>query len=170
MNNQVLVWDLETIPDLQCVSRVHGLEQDDAEGARAAIGEKMPKLPFCEIVCVGALRAERTDTGYQVRSLGAPHAGERSETELIQAFAAKIHELRPQLVTYNGSSFDLPVLRYRAMINRVTAPGLECRRYWYRYSEDCLDLCDALACFSPGAKVSLHHLCRALGLPGKPDA
>ena len=31
------------------------------------------------------------------------------------------------------------------MINRVSAPGLECRRYWYRYSDDCLDLCDALA-------------------------
>src|SRR5947209_20635049 len=60
MNNQVLVWDLETVPDLQCVSRVHGLEEDDAEGARAAIGEKMPRLPFCQIVCVGALRVERT--------------------------------------------------------------------------------------------------------------
>ena len=68
-------------------------------------------------------------------------------------------------MTYNGSSFDLPVLRYRAMINRVAAPGLECRRYWSRFSDDCLDLCDALACFSPGAKVSLDHLCRALDIP-----
>jgi predicted PolB exonuclease-like 3'-5' exonuclease len=88
---------------------------------------------------------------------------------LIQTFAAKIQELRPQLVTFNGSSFDLPVLRYRAMINRVSAPGLECRRYWYRYSEDSLDLCDALACFNSGAKVGLNHLCRALGFQGKPN-
>lgn len=168
MNSQVLVWDLETIPDLSCVSRVHNLSPEDETAAREVLGDKFPKLPFCKIVCVGALRAERTEFGYQVRSLGAPHSGERSEPELIQTFAEKIHELQPKLVTYNGGSFDLPVLRYRAMINRITAPGLECRRYWYRYSDDCLDLCDALACYTPGAKVSLDHLSRALGFPGKP--
>jgi len=62
-----------------------------------------------------------------------------------------------------------PVLRYRAMINRASAPGLEYRRYWNRYTDDCLDLCDALACYSPGGKVSLDMVCRALGVPGKPD-
>src|SRR5829696_4099862 len=74
-----------------------------------------------------------------VLSLGAPHIGERSEAEMIQAFVDRIAEFRSQMVTFNGSSFDLPVLRYRAMISRVSAPGLECRRYWYRYSDDCLD-------------------------------
>jgi len=115
MNSQVLVWDLETIPDLSCVSRVHNLSPEDETAAREVLGDKFPKLPFCKIVCVGALRAERTEFGYQVRSLGAPHSGERSEPELIQTFAEKIHELQPKLVTYNGGSFDLPVLRYRAM-------------------------------------------------------
>jgi predicted PolB exonuclease-like 3'-5' exonuclease len=81
----------------------------------------------------------------------------------------RIEAFKPQMVTFNGSSFDLPVLRYRAMINRVSAPGLECRRYWYRYSNDCLDLCDALASYSPVGKISLHELCRALGFAGKPD-
>jgi 3'-5' exonuclease len=106
---------------------------------------------------------------WTVLSLGAPHVGERTEAEIIDSFVGRIAEYRPQMVTFNGASFDLPVLRYRAMINRVSAPGLESRRYWYRYSEDCLDLCDALACFSPGGKVSLNDLCRALALPGKPD-
>jgi len=32
-------------------------------------------------------------------------------------------------VTFNGHSFDLPVLRYRAMINKVPAPGLSARPY-----------------------------------------
>jgi predicted PolB exonuclease-like 3'-5' exonuclease len=73
------------------------------------------------------------------------------------------------LVTFNGSSFDLPVLRYRAMINRVSAPGLAARNYFNRYTDDALDLCDALSSFAPRAKVSLHELCRVLGLPGKPD-
>jgi 3'-5' exonuclease len=102
-------------------------------------------------------------------SLGAPHVGERTEAEIIESFVGRIADYRPQMVTFNGSSFDLPVLRYRAMINRVSAPGLECRRYWYRYSDDCLDLYDALASFGAGGKVSLNDLCRALGFPGKPE-
>jgi predicted PolB exonuclease-like 3'-5' exonuclease len=31
------------------------------------------------------------------------------------------------LVTFNGNSFDLPLLRYRAMVNRVPAIGLQVR-------------------------------------------
>src|SRR3954468_4099911 len=55
------------------------------------------------------------------------------------------------------------------MINRVAAPGLSVRPYYHRYTEDALDLCDALASFGPNGKVSLNDLCRALGFPGKPD-
>ena len=169
MNEHVLVWDVETVPDLPCVARVHGLDHDDHAACREALGDKFPKLPFHQIACIGALIAERREGVWTVLSLGAPHMGERTEAEIINSFVSRIAEYRPQMVTFNGASFDLPVLRYRAMINRVSAPGLECRRYFYRYSEDCLDLCDALACFSPGGKISLNDLCRALGFAGKPD-
>jgi len=37
------------------------------------------------------------------------------------------------------------------------------------YTEDAIDLCDALASFSSQAKATLHELCRVMGLPGKPD-
>jgi predicted PolB exonuclease-like 3'-5' exonuclease len=167
--SNVLVWDLETIPDLPCVARVHGCDEADEAAARTALGDTFPKLPFHRVACIGALNAERVEGVWQVRSLGAPHMGERSEAELLRTFVARIEKFRPQMVTFNGSSFDLPVLRYRAMINRVSAPGLECRRYFHRYGDDCLDLCDALACYSPGAKVSLNDLCRALGFRGKPQ-
>lgn len=166
--DHVLVWDLETVPDLPCVARVHGLDEDDRTACREALGDKFPKLPFHRIACIGALIAERRDRVWHVLSLGAPHTGERTEADVIASFVGRIAEDRPQMVTFNGSGFDLPVLRYRAMINRVSAPGLECRRYWYRYSDDCLDLCDALACYSAGGKVSLNDLCRALRFPGKP--
>jgi predicted PolB exonuclease-like 3'-5' exonuclease len=55
------------------------------------------------------------------------------------------------------------------MINRVSAPGLELRPYFNRYSNDALDLCDALASFEQRAKASPNDLCRCLGFPGKPD-
>lgn len=44
------------------------------------------------------------------------------------------------------------------------------RNYFARYTEDALDLCDALASFNSQGRVTLHELCRALGLPGKPEA
>jgi 3'-5' exonuclease len=44
--------------------------------------------------------------------IGAPHVRERTEKELITAFCDKIAALSPQLVTFNGHSFDLLVLRY----------------------------------------------------------
>ena len=47
-------------------------------------------------------------------AVGAPHVGERTEKELIAAFCEKIAELSPQLVTFNGNSFDLPVLLGRS--------------------------------------------------------
>jgi predicted PolB exonuclease-like 3'-5' exonuclease len=49
-----------------------------------------------------------------------------------------------RVFTFNGHSFDLPVLRYRAMVNRVSAGGLQVRQYFHRYTEDALDLCDVL--------------------------
>jgi 3'-5' exonuclease len=76
--------------------------------------------------------------------------------------------LNPQLVTFNGNSFDLPVLRYRAMVHGVSAPGLSARPYFNRYTEDAIDLCDVLSSFSFHGKVTLHELSRVMGLPGKP--
>jgi Predicted 3'-5' exonuclease related to the exonuclease domain of PolB len=50
------------------------------------------------------------------------------------AFVDKIAQLKPQLVTFNGSSFDLPVVRYRAMVHKVPAAGLSVRPYFHRYT------------------------------------
>src|SRR5215211_3257762 len=167
--DHVLVWDLETIPDLAAAARAYGLKETDEVGARETLGEKFPKHIFHKIVCIGALIARRVNGLWQVRSLGAPHVQGRSEADLILSFADYIAEHRPQLITFNGSSFDLPVLRYRAMINFVSAPGLSSRSYFHRYTEDAVDGCDCLASFNSSGRATLHELCRALGLPGKLD-
>jgi hypothetical protein len=169
MSNHVIVWDLETIPDLKGFAAANGYGGKTDDEIRAALGDKFPKHIYHSIVCIGALVAHRDDGSWQVDAIGAPHVGERSEKELITAFVDRIAELRPQLVTFNGSSFDLPVLRYRAMTHCVSALGLAARPYFNRYTDDATDLCDVLSSFSAPAKATLHELARVMGLPGKPD-
>ena len=164
----VIVWDLETVPDLRGFAAAYGLDGKSEGEVRAEVGDKFPKLIYHSIVCIGALVAHRDDDRWMVDAVGAPHCGERSEKELISSFVDRIEELKPQLVTFNGNSFDLPVLRYRAMVHGIAAPGLSSRGYFNRYTDDALDLCDVLSSFSPQGKATLHELCRVMGLPGKP--
>jgi predicted PolB exonuclease-like 3'-5' exonuclease len=167
----VIVWDLETVPDLRGFAAANELVgKSDAE-IRAAMGEKFPKHIYHSIFCIGALVAHQEQGRWYVDVVGAPHVGEeRTEKALITAFVDKIAELNPQLVTFNGNSFDLPVLRYRAMVNQVSAHGLAARPYFNRYTEDALDLCDALSSFSIQGKASLNEISRVMGLPGKPPS
>jgi 3'-5' exonuclease len=170
MGANVIVWDIETVPDLKGFAVANDCDGKSDDEVRAVMGDKFPKHIYHSIVCIGALVAHQEDGGHwDVDALGAPHVGERSEKTLISSFVGRIAELTPQLVTFNGSSFDLPVLRYRAMVHGVAAPGLSLRPYFNRYTEDAVDLCDVLSSFSPQGKVMLHELCRVMGLPGKPD-
>lgn len=168
MTSNILVWDLETVLDLEGYARANNLTNGSPDEIRTAMGDDFPKLIYHSIVCIGALVASRTANGYEVQVVGAPHIGQRTEKELIESFVNKIGQLSPQLVTYNGGSFDLPVLRYRAMVHEVHAPGMHNRAYFHRYTDDNVDLCDVLSSFSYGGKVKLDELSRIMGLPGKP--
>jgi predicted PolB exonuclease-like 3'-5' exonuclease len=169
MVDTVIVWDLETVPDVEAAGRMLKISEQTEQQIREAMGKDFPKHPLHKIVCIGALIAERTNGVWEIGILGAPHIGERSEASIIEGFVNTIAKLRPQLASFNGNSFDLPVLRYRAMLNQIPAPGLFIRNYFYRYSEDALDLCDALSPFDGRSNVKLEELCCILKLGSKLD-
>jgi 3'-5' exonuclease len=162
-----MVWDLETVPDLDGFAKANNLVGKTPTEIRSVIGDDFPKLIYHSIICIGALVATKTANGYEIQAVGAPHGGQRTEKELIESFVNKIGQLSPQLVSFNGCAFDLPVLRYRAMIHEVFAPGMHNRAYYHRYTDDNVDLCDVLSSFSYGAKVKLDELSRIMGLPGR---
>ena len=133
MKPSVIVWDLETVPDLGGFAAANDLVGKSDVEVREAIGDKFPKHIYHSIVCIGALIAHWESDHWAVDAVGASYVGERTEKQLITAFCDKIAELSPRLVTFNGHSFDLPVLRYRAMVHGVSAPGLSTRPYFHRY-------------------------------------
>jgi predicted PolB exonuclease-like 3'-5' exonuclease len=169
----VLVFDIETIPDIAGLRTLHELpatlpDVEVAEFAfqrqRAKNGSDFLPLHLQRIVVISC--ALRSDDGFRIWSLAEPKSG---EGEIIQRFFDGVEKLTPQIVSWNGGGFDLPVLHYRGLIHRVAAP-----RYWdmgegdYRDSRDFkwnnyisryhtrhLDLMDLLAMYQPrGARRS----------------
>ena len=123
-----LVFDIETIPDVELGRRLHGLSGlDDAAVAKAMYtlrrqesGEEFLPLLQHRVAAIScALR--RGDT-LKVWSLGEPHS---PEAELIERFFDGIERFTPDLISWNGGGFDLPVLHYRAL-----KAGIRAERYW----------------------------------------
>lgn len=59
METNVIVWDLETVPDLRGFSAASGLDGKSDDEVRTELGDKFPKLIYHSIVCIGALVAHR---------------------------------------------------------------------------------------------------------------
>ena len=89
VEQSVIVWDLETVPDLAAAARMLDMVEEPEADVRCALGSGFPKHPLHKIVCIGGLIASRQTEGWRIDALGAPHIGERTEGELISAFVEK---------------------------------------------------------------------------------
>jgi predicted PolB exonuclease-like 3'-5' exonuclease len=98
-----LPWHVGHIRGRHGFARANGLDDKPDDAIREATGDKFPKHVYHSIVCIGALIATDQESHWSVEALGAPHVGDRTERELIASFVNKIDELKPQLVTFNGS-------------------------------------------------------------------
>ncbi len=59
MSDHVIVWDLETVPDIAGYAAANGLTGKSDEEIREAIGNKFQKHIYHSIVCIGALVAHK---------------------------------------------------------------------------------------------------------------
>lgn len=173
-------FDIETVPDVDFGRQMWDLgDLSDADVASAMFFKQLQKsgsefLPLHQHRVVAISVALRTGDTFRVWSLGEEDAG---EAEIVRRFFDGIERYTPDLVSWNGAGFDLPVLHYRAMRHGVQAP-----RYWEtgdanrefrfnnylsRYHWRHLDLMDVLAGFQPRARASLDQAAVLLGYPGK---
>ena len=147
-----LVLDIETIPDPELPRLEDGSP------------EKVPAPPFNQIVTLGCLLLE----DYLPKKIGV--VGERkSEREILQDFAGWLDTKRPNVVTWNGRGFDMPVITSRALKHGVSMPWWFSDRHTrYRYSpEGHLDVMDFLADFGAAKSARLDVYAKLVGLPGK---
>ena len=175
-----MAFDIETIPDTDLGAKLFGLSGIETdEVAKAMAFHQTQKtgsdfLPLFQHRIVAIAVAWRSSEGFKVWSLGDEGS---SEQELIQRFYDGIDRYSPDLVSWNGGGFDLPVLHSRALLH-----GVQAARYWetgdddrsFRYNNYLsrfhwrhIDLMDVLAGFQPRAKARLDDIATMLGLPGK---
>ncbi len=176
----VLVFDIETVPDVEFGRRLYGLgELSDEEVGKALQAQARQQsgsdfLPHEQQRIVAISCAFRARDSFRVWSLGDEDSSER---ELVERFFDGIDKFTPELVSWNGGGFDLPVLHYRALKHGVAAP-----RYWETGDEDNsfrynnylarfhwrhIDLMDVLSGYQARARASLSDIAVLLGFPGK---
>ncbi len=177
----VLVFDIETVPDIEGLRRLYDLgpelgAADIAEMAfqrrRQTTGNDFLPLHLHRVVAIACALRDRES--FRVWSLGGLN---EPEAELIRRFFDGIEKYTPQIVSWNGGGFDLPVLHYRGLVHGIRAP-----RYWElgeddrdfkwnnyvnRYHTRHLDLMDILSLYQGRAAVPLDELARLMGFPGK---
>ncbi len=173
-------FDIETIPDVEFGRRMWQLgDLSDEDVGRAMFFRQLQAtgsdfLPLHQHRVVAISVALRSGDTFRVWSLGNRDS---DEAELVGRFFDGIERYSPQLVSWNGSGFDLPVLHYRAM-----KLGIQATRYWEtgdddrefrfnnylsRYHWRHVDLMDVLTGFQPRGGASLEQMATLLGFPGK---
>jgi predicted PolB exonuclease-like 3'-5' exonuclease len=162
MPRSYLVLDIETVPD---GALYVAPEVAPGPGKDGLVAERpFPPLFAHRPVVLGCMWL---DESYRLKRLGV--IGEnKDERGMLEDFSDFVEKYRPELVTYNGRSFDLPVLALRALRHGVTMAWYYSGRVRHRFSEDGhLDLCDMLSDHGAARSVSLDAMARLIGLPGK---
>ena len=173
-------FDIETIPDVDFGRQVYGLDGlDDEDVAKAMLFKRQQAvghdfLPLHQQRVVAISVALRSGDDFRVWTLGDEDA---DEAEIVRRFFDGIDRYTPDLVSWNGGGFDLPVLHYRALKHGIQAPrywevgesdrDFKWNNYLSRYHWRHTDLMDVLANFNFRANAKLDEISTMLGFPGK---
>lgn len=151
-----LVLDIETIPDLEVYTP-----------PEVPIGEERPfALPYAHRPVVIGLAW--LDGEFALKRLGVV-GHDDDEASMLADFSQFVESNRPDLITWNGRNFDLPVIALRCLRHGIGLRWFyQGRGYRYRYSsKGHLDLCDVFSEHGAARHLKLNAVARLIGLPGK---
>ena len=178
-SNNFLVFDIETIPDIEGWRKLHNLPpemsaQDVYEHAVKIRTEENKSNPeffphfLQKIVCFSYVF--RAANKFALGSLASPEFDEKT---ILQRFFKGV-DTKPILISWNGSGFDLPVINLRSMIYGVssqnfwnTKDDFKWNNYFSRYHFRHTDIMDVLALYGGRANAPLDDLSKLCGFPGK---
>lgn len=186
----LFVFDIETIPDVNAAKNLLQLPNPKDEELRQGLIDYHLKItdgknsflrqPFHQVVCISFVEAEilRQADGSEFYRLVDIRSGgdlESAEADLVRGFFRHLQKKICRLVSFNGRTFDLPVLKYRAMKHEIESSWLykagdKWNNYNSRYSfEWHCDLVEAFSDFGASSKIKMDELCSVFDLPGKLD-
>ena len=174
----ILVFDIETVPDAAGLRKLWDLGPTVSDAAvvelasqrrRQATGNDFLPAHTHRVVAISC--ALRSDEGVRVWSLGS---SADSEADIVKRFFDGIEKYTPQLVSWNGSGFDLPVLHYRALIHGIAGccywdlgdndREFKFNNYLSRFHTRHTDLMDVLAGYQNRAWAPLDEMAQLCGL------
>lgn len=182
-------FDIETVP---CLETARRLLKIDATVADAEVFEKLKtyhleitngqneffRQPFHKIVCVSFLVGSITigrdgKERYSIKQLKTGGRNGESESEIISSIFNYLSKSPARLISFNGRTFDLPVLQYRAMKHGLSAEWIYkdgLYNYNHRFSVDKhFDLLDAISNFGASARVRMSEFASLTKVPCKVD-
>lgn len=179
MNLPVLVFDIETIPDTNAGAQLYGLNLSPEDTLlamnnlrRQECDSDFPRLPLHEIACISCLWVDKDQ--FRLFSLCQK---DQTEAQILSRFLNGFDKNPHCIVSWNGHSFDLPVLTLRALYHGLSAKTLfdqgefDAKRkhnnYANRYHACHIDLMDSMAWFNPRNFQKLDDVAVFLGFPGK---
>ena len=179
----ICIFDCETIPDASLVREGFSLEGDDLSVSLEAFKQQEAKsgssflpLPYHQVVAISAVICDDFGRFKKVSSIEG-----KDEKEMLSSFLGFIDKHNPKLISFNGRSFDIPMLMIRAMKYNLSCPAYfevenkmfnknKWDNYRYRFSDKFhVDLMDHISEFGAARGLNLNTLCMMMGMPGKFD-
>lgn len=185
MLKKLFVFDIETIPDTEAVFNLTGSTETDTLKLRKELedyhinisGNSFPRQMFHKPVSISILLADIIKQDgfeyYKINKIGTISAIDNTEQEMVEKFFDYLCKHLPRIVSYNGRTFDLPVMKYRAMkynlsLQQLFKVGDKWNNYQYKgaFNWHC-DLLDALSDCGASCRCKMNEVCSILSIPGK---
>lgn len=184
---KVFTFDIETIPNLEAGKNLLNLSSESDEVINdklidyhvniSSTGNAFFRQPFHKIACISYVESDfhsNSDTAfYSIQHIKSAGEIDTCEKEIIEGFSHYCGKNMPQIVTFNGKIFDIPVLQYRAMFHNISMEWFfqvdtyKKRGYANRYSDDNLDLIDFFGGY--GRPVKMQEVASVFGIPCKQE-